>query len=117
MSRKFVRYYYCYEPAGMTCNPFIKETTRERFWDAIHRRNDPHYKPNHFLSICNNASYDARVFKSIFIARRDDKSFDITTYMAIYADKETHNELIQQFNNIHNHLKQIEEEPELDEYD
>jgi hypothetical protein len=28
--------------------------------------------------------------------------------MAIYADKETHDALIQQFNNIHNYLKPIE---------
>lgn len=108
MSRKFVRYYFCYEPAGMTCNPFINTTTRERFWDAIHRHNDPLFKPNHFLSIHNNANYDARIFKSIFIGRRDDKSFDIITYMAIYADKETHNELIEQFNNIRNDLELIE---------
>lgn len=107
MSRKFVRYYFCYEPASMTCNPFINETTRTRFWDAIRRHNDPYYKLKHFLSVYNNIS-GARIFKSIFIARRDNKSFDITTYMAIYADKETHNELIWQFNNIHNHLKPIE---------
>lgn len=108
MSRKFVRYYFCYDPAGMTCNPFIIETTRERFWDAIRTHNDPYYKPNHFLSISNNGNYDARVFKSIFISPRDDKSFDIVTYMAIYADKETHNALICQFNRIHNYLKEIE---------
>lgn len=108
MTRKFVRYYFCYDPAGMTCSPFINETTRERFWDAIRTHNDSYYKPNHFLSICNNAGYDARVFKSIFIARRDNKSFDITTYMAIYADKETHNELIRQFSHIRNYLKEID---------
>lgn len=108
MSRKFVRYYFCYEPAGMTCDPFINETTRERFWGAIRRNNDPYHKPRHFLSICNNASHDARVFKSIFISRLDNKSFDITTYMAIYADKETHNALIQQFNSINDRLSPIE---------
>ena len=108
MSRKFVRYYFCYEPAGMTCNRFINETTRDKFWRAVRLHNDPYYKSRHFLSVCDNACYDARIFKSIFIARRDNKSFDITTYMAIYADKETHNELIRQFNNIHNHLKPIE---------
>lgn len=108
MSRKFVKYYFCYEPAGMTCNPFISETTRTNLWNAIRLHNDPYYKANHFLSICNNAIHDARIFKSIFIARRDNKSFDITTYMAIYAGKETHNELIRRFNNIHNHLKPIE---------
>lgn len=108
MSRKFVRYYFCYEPAGMTCNPFIIETTRTRFWNAIRRHNDPYYKPNHFLSILNSASYDARVFKSIFVSRRDNKSYDIITYMAIYADKETHNALIAQFNGIRNHLEPIE---------
>lgn len=108
MSRKFVRYYFCYEPAGMTCNPFINTTTRERFWNAIHRHNDPLFKPNHFLSIHNNASYDARVFKSIHISLRTEKSFDIITYMAIYADKETHNELIEQFNHINNQLELIE---------
>lgn len=108
MSRKFVRYYFCYEPAGMTCNPFINETTRTNLWDAIHRQNHPCHKSNHFLSICNNAYYDARIFKSILLSRRDDKSYDIATYMAIYADKETHNELIRQFNNIHNQLKPIE---------
>ena len=108
MSRKFVRYYFCYEPAGMTCNPFINETTRTDFWNGVHLHNDPYYKSKHFLSICNNAYCDARIFKSIFIARRDNKSFDITTYMAIYADKETHNKLIKQFNNIHNLLKPIE---------
>lgn len=108
MSRKFVRYYFCYDPAGMTCNQFINETTRTNFWDAVRLHNDPYYKSNHFLSICNNACYDARIFKSIFVARRDNKSFDITAYMAIYADKETHNELIKQFNNIRNNLKPIE---------
>lgn len=108
MSRKFVKYYFCYEPAGMTCSPFINETTRERFWDAIHQHNDPYFKPNHFLSIHNNANYDARIFKSIFISPRTDKSFDIVTYMAIYADKETHNALIRQFNNIRNDLELIE---------
>ena len=108
MSRKFIRYYFCYDPASMTCNPFMNETTRARFWDGIHRYNDPYYKPNHFLSICDNACHDARVFKSIFISPRDDKSFDIITYMAIYADKETHNALIEQFNNIRNYLKPIQ---------
>lgn len=108
MSRKFVRYYFCYDPASMTRNPFINETTRGRFWDAIHRHNDPYHKPNHFLSVLNNGNYDARVFKSIFIGRRDDKSFDITTYMAIYADKETHNALVERFNHIHNDLKPVE---------
>ena len=108
MSRKFVRYYFCYDPAGMTCNPFMNETTRARFWDAIRRYNDPYYKSKHFLSICDNACYDARVFKSIFISPRDDKSFDIVTYMAIYADKETHNALIMQFNSISNQLRPIE---------
>lgn len=108
MSRKFVRYYYCYEPAGMTCNPFMNETTRTRFWDAIHRHNDPYYKSKHFLSICDHACHNARVFKSIFISHRDDKSFDIVTYMAIYADKETHNALIEQFNDIRNYLKPVE---------
>lgn len=108
MSRKFVRYYFCYDPACMTCNPFINETTRAKFWDGIRLHNDKYYKSKHFLSVCNNVNYDARIFKSIFIARRDDKSFDITTYMAIYADKETHNELIRQFNNIHNQLRPIE---------
>ena len=108
MSRKFIKYYFCYDPASMTCNPFMSETTRERLWDAIRIHNDSYYKSSHFLSICNNAGYDARVFKSIFIARRDNKSFDIITYMAIYADKETHNELIWQFNHIRNDLKPIE---------
>lgn len=108
MSRKFVRYYFCYDPASMTCNPFINETTRDQFWDVIHMHNDRYYKSNHFLSICNNAGYDARIFKSIFVGRRDDKSYDIVTYMAIYADKETHNALISQFNHIRNYLKEIE---------
>lgn len=107
MSRKFVRYYFCYDPAGMTCNPFIHETTRTRFWDAIHRHNEPLFKPNHFLSIQDNWNYDARVFKSIHISFRTEKSFDIVTYMAIYADKETHNALIRQFNDIQNHLELI----------
>lgn len=108
MSRKFVQYYFCYEPAGMTCNPFISKTTRTNLWDAIRIHNDQYYKANHFLSISNNAIHDARIFKSIFISPRDDKSFDIVTYMAIYADKETHNALIAQFNGIHNHLESIE---------
>ena len=108
MSRKFIKYYFCYDPAGMTCNPFINETTRERFWGAIRRHNDPYFKPDHFLSVFNNGNHDARVFKSIFISRRDDKSYDIVTYMAIYADKETHNALIEQFNHINNQLKPIE---------
>lgn len=109
MSRKFVRYYFCYEPAGMTCNPFMIEVQRQDVWNAITSRNDPHNKPRHFLSIQDNDFYkNTRVFKSIFIARRDDKSFDITTYMAIYADKETHNALVKQFNHIDNCLKPIE---------
>jgi hypothetical protein len=93
----------------MTCNPFIIEVQKKDVWNGIKIRNDPYNKPYHFLSVCNNGFYEnARVFKSIFIARRDDKSFDITTYMAIYADEETHNALVKQFNNIHNYLKPIE---------
>lgn len=109
MSRKFVRYYYCYDPASMACNPFIIEVQRQDVWNAIAARNDHYNKPRHFLSVCNNGFYkNTRVFKSIFIARRDNKSFDIITYMAIYADKETHNELVKQFNHIDNRLKPIE---------
>lgn len=109
MSRKFVRYYFCYDPAGMTCNPFIIEVEKEDVWNGITIRNNPYNKHYHFLSVENNGFYEnARVFKSIFISSRGDKSFDIVTYMAIYADKKTHNALISQFNNIHNQLRLIE---------
>lgn len=101
MSRKFVRYYFCYESAGHTCNPFITPTSRETVWNSIQLTKD---NPGSFNCIANNNYYDARIFKHIHV-HRDGL---IVTYMAIYADKEVHNELIKQFNTITNHLEEIQ---------
>lgn len=101
MSRKFVRYYFCYESAGMTCNPFIIESSRESMWRMIkiHKNNK-----RTFNSMATNTYYNALVFKHI----RVDADGSIVTYMAIYADKEVHNELIEQFNTITNSLEKIQ---------
>ena len=101
MNRKFVRYYFCYESAGHTCNPFIISTSREKLWDLIRwTKNDPRT----FNSIANNDCNGARIFKRIHVHHNG----CINTYMAIYADKETHNELIRQFNKITNALEEIQ---------
>lgn len=101
MSRKFVRYYFCYESAGHTCNPFITSASREDMWNVIQCD-----KGNHraFNCIANNNYYDARVFKHIYIY----PDGFVSTSMAIYADKETHNELIRQLNKITNYLEEIQ---------
>lgn len=100
MSRKFVRYYFCYESAGHTCNPFITSISRSHVWDSTRYNKDNHRV---FNCIANNDYYDARVFKHIRVGPEG-----IVTYMAIYADKETHNELIRQLNKITNYLEEIQ---------
>ena len=101
MSRKFVRYYFCYESAGHTCNPFITNTSRESLWRMIkiHKDNE-----RAFNSMATNTYYGAPVFKHT----RVDPEGSIITYMAIYANKEVHNELIKQFNTITNYLEEIQ---------
>lgn len=101
MSRKFVKYYFCYESAGHTCNPFIIPTSRENVWDLIRCGKDD---PSAFNCIANNYYNNARVFKHIRVHRDG----CICTYMVIYADNETHNELIRQFNKITNYLEEIQ---------
>lgn len=101
MSRKFVRYYFCYESAGMTCNPFITPTSRESLWEMIKIHKD---NVRTFNSMATNAYYGASVFKHTVVG----SDGCIVTYMAIYADKEVHNELIKQFNKITNYLEEIQ---------